>query len=141
MRTTRTIMIFSDIERERALLNSLINTFGKRPHTLWQSIDEGVADVVVMSLSNPSLEQIRQAQKLAKVVVFFVSEEDSRQLSGQPFLLNKQSRARDFLALIERLEGWFGDEETEAAEAVVRPVKELSAPHYSANDYRAVLAG
>lgn len=126
MRTTRTVMIFTEVERERALLASLFNTFGKRPRVQWQPIEEGIADVVVMSVSNPSLAQIAQAQKLAKVVVFFAAEEDRPQLQGQVFVLSKHSRAREFLDLIERLEAWFGVAEE---------------PSFAANDGRAALAG
>ncbi len=126
MRTTRTVMIFTEVERERALLASLFNTFGKRPRVQWQPIEEGIADVVVMSVSNPSLAQIAQAQKLAKVVVFFAAEEDRLQLQGQVFVLSKHSRAREFLDLIERLEAWFGVAEE---------------PSFAANDARAALAG
>jgi hypothetical protein len=126
MRTTRTVMIFTEVERERALLASLFNTFGKRPRVQWQPIEEGIADVVVMSVSNPSLAQIAQAQKLAKVVVFFAAEEDRPQLQGQVFVLSKHSRAREILDLIERLEAWFGVAEK---------------PSFAANDGRAALAG
>lgn len=131
MRTVRTVQVLSDIERERALLKSLLNTFGKRPHVTWQYSEEGFADVVVLSVDNPSLEVIEQAQKLGQLVVFYVNDSDSAKLGDQPFKLSKQARARHFLELIEQMEGWFGDD----------VVDMLRVPVTAANDTRAVLAG
>ncbi|RZU36879.1 hypothetical protein EV700_3092 [Fluviicoccus keumensis] len=132
MRTVRTVQVLSDIERERALLKSLLNTFGKRPHVTWQYSEEGFADVVVLSVDNPSLEVIEQAQKQGHLVVFYVNDSDSSKLGDQPFKLSKQARARHFLELIEQMEGWFGDD----------VVDMLRLPTTgAANDTRAVLAG
>ena len=132
MRTTRTVLVLSEIERERALLKSLLNTFSKRPCVNWQYIEEGVADVVVLSVDNPSLDLIRQAQALGKLVVFYVNEADDKALADQPFRLHKQARARHFLTLIEQMEGWFGDD----VAAIFRP--EIG--RLAANDGRQAVA-
>ena len=119
MHTTRTVLVLSDIERERNLLKSLLNTFGRRPATHWQYIEEGIADVVVLSVDNPSLQLLQQAEKLAKVVVFYVNEADQQRLANKPYVLNKLTRGRDFLQVLEQLEDFF--EAVDMPRSRVRP--------------------
>lgn len=125
MRPTRTVIVLSDVERERSLLKSLLASFGQRPRCFWQHIEEGIADVAVVSVDNPSLAVICQAQKLAKVVVFYARSGDFTRLEDQPFKLDKSARARDFLGMLERLEDYFEQEASlPAARQAVTPARQ-----------------
>ena len=107
MSTIRTIMVLSDVEREQALLKSLLKTFGHRPQVSWQAIEEGIADVVVLSVDKPTPTMLLQAEKLAKVVIFYADDADMSLLANKPFVLCKPTRARDLLQMIEQVDAYF----------------------------------
>lgn len=109
MRTTRTVLVLSDIEREQSLLKSLLHTFGHRPEVSWQYMDEGLADVVVVSVDKPTPLLLLQAEKLAKVVIFYASDADLPLLANKTFVLRKPTRARELLHMIEQVEGHFAE--------------------------------
>jgi hypothetical protein len=109
MRTTRTVLVLSDVEREQSLLKSLLNTFGHRPEVSWQYIEEGIADIVVLSVDKPSPTLLLQAEKLAKVVIFYAGAADLPLVANKAFVLRKPTRARDLLDMIEQVEGHFAE--------------------------------
>ncbi len=109
MRTIRTVLVLSEVEREQSLLKSLLNTFGHRPDASWQYIDEGIADVVVLSVDKPTPTLLLQAEKLGKVVIFYANDADLPLLVNKAFVLPKPTRARDLLEMIEQVEAHFAD--------------------------------
>lgn len=109
MRTTRTVLVLSEVEREQSLLKSLLHTFGHRPDVSWQYSDEGIADIVVLSVDKPSPTLLLQAEKLAKVVIFYAATADLPLLINKAFVLPKPTRARDLLEMIEQVEAHFAD--------------------------------
>ncbi len=102
MRTVRTVRMLSGSDRERHLLRSRLTLFGRREDVHWTYVESGEADVAVLSADNPSLEMLREAGGVARVVVFQARESDGWGLleSGNPL-------ERHFLLMLEQWEEFY----------------------------------
>lgn len=107
MRPVLTVTMLAGSEREHRLLRSRLNLFGRRADVHWKYVDEGKADILVLSADNPSLETLALAGRLASVVVIQSRETDHWRWGNDLDPLNHQ-----FLLMLEQWETFLVRRET-----------------------------
>ncbi|HEX5362186.1 MAG TPA: hypothetical protein VFW49_14045 [Fluviicoccus sp.] len=109
-------------EHQKALLKSLLVSFGDRGDNQWRFTEnEADADVVVVDLELYAQRLPLKNAKFGSVVVSYAAQMPASPPS--PFLMTKPVRGREFVKLLERLEDVFkADDEDEFAQTQRRIV-------------------
>ncbi|MDO8330897.1 MAG: hypothetical protein Q7T36_10565 [Fluviicoccus sp.] len=109
-------------EHDKALVKSLLVTFGDRGDNQWTYTEsEADADVVVVDLELFAQRLPLKGAKFGSIVVSYAAKMPASPPS--PFLMTKPVRGREFVKLLERLEDVFkADEEDEFAQTQRRIV-------------------
>ncbi len=104
MRKSSSIRFVTHVDRDVALLKSVLKTFGHQPNTDWSYQAEGCADVVIVDVSEGEhyISKLEAVRGLGRVVVFYAKE--GMDVPINTFLLRKPARARDVLSLLSAAE-------------------------------------
>lgn len=104
MRTQSSLTCLSGSEHDELLLKSLLNIMGHRPRTEWIYQEQLTAPVDVLIVdcdgNRSSLQEIRSHHKTRHIVAYTASTPPA----GFDDSLHKPLRAKDLLALLERIE-------------------------------------
>ncbi len=90
-------------EHDKALMKSLLATFGDRGDNQWSYTEEmASADVVVVDFESHAQNLPLRGAKHGHIVVAYSQQTPSN--PPTPFMLAKPVRGRDFVKLLERME-------------------------------------
>ncbi len=109
-------------EHDKALVKSLLTSFGDRGDNQWRYIENPAeAEVVIVDFDLYAQRLPLKEAKFGSVVVTYSTEKPSS--PPTPFMLSKPVRGREFVKLMERLEDVFkADDEDEFAQTQRRIV-------------------
>lgn len=122
MRPVLTVTLLAGSEREHRLLRSRLNLFGRRADVHWTYVEEGKADIAVLSADNPSLESLDLAGRLASVVVIQSRETDRWRWGNDLDPMNHQ-----FLLMLEQWEAFLVRRETPRIDTALLELMEEAA--------------
>ncbi|HQV21815.1 MAG TPA: hypothetical protein PLJ88_01835 [Agitococcus sp.] len=90
-------------EHDKALIKSLLNTFGDRGDNQWRYQEHGSdSDVIIVDFELHAQKLPLAGAKAGHIVVAYSQKAPAN--SPTPFMLAKPVRGRDFVKLLERLE-------------------------------------
>jgi hypothetical protein len=102
MNTAHTIRFMTTINRDQALLKSILATFGHQRHADWRYQPTGAANIIILDSDECSAQDIVEAHQMADEIVYYT--QDTSLATKKHFVLAKPAQARHFVQLLEQLQ-------------------------------------
>jgi hypothetical protein len=102
MNTAHTIRFMTTINRDQALLKSILATFGHQRHADWRYQPTGAVNIIILDSDECSAQDIVEAHQMADEIVYYT--QDTSLATKKHFVLAKPAQARHFVQLLEQLQ-------------------------------------
>jgi len=102
MSTAYTIRFVTTVNRDKALLKSILATFGHQRDVDWVYQPEGVVDVIILDSDECSAQDILDAHQMTDEIVYYT--QDASIANKKHFMLAKPAQARHFVRLLEQVQ-------------------------------------
>ena len=102
MNTAHTIRFMTTINRDQALLKSILATFGHQRHAGWRYQPTGAVNIIILDSDECSAQDIVEAHQMADEIVYYT--QDTSLATKKHFVLAKPAQARHFVQLLEQLQ-------------------------------------
>ena len=102
MNVAHTIRFVTTVNRDRALLKSILATFGHQRHADWRYQQEGAVNVIILDSDECSAQDILDAHQMADEIVYYT--QDASLASKKHFVISKPAQARHFVQLLEQVQ-------------------------------------
>ncbi len=99
MRTSYSIRFMTHVAHDRALLKSVLATFGEQPDASWHYQEEGAVDVIMLDADTCSVSELALAHAMCREIIFYTA--DMSLATQKSLVLQKPAHAKEMLSILK----------------------------------------